>query len=264
MTAGSQTRIALAAAESGAPLVRVRGLTMTNGPRLIQRALNFDILAGEVLAVVGASGCGKSTLLRHLTGLQRSAEGQVLYGEHDLNHADVRTAAALRREFGVMFQSGALWSSMSVADNLMLPLQLFTRFDQVSCEQQARFKLALVGLDGAGDHMPAELSGGMRKRAAIARALMLDPPLLYLDEPSAGLDPINSARLDDLILKLRQYLGTTVVMVTHELDSVFAVADRLLFLDEQEKTMIAPDSPQALLEHGPANVRAFLRRRRPS
>ncbi len=264
MKARDTSGMVTVAAAHGEQLVRVRELTMTNGPRLIQRDLNFDIMAGEVLAVVGASGCGKSTLLRHLTGLQRSDQGQVLYGDQDLNHADARTAAALRRQFGVMFQSGALWSSMSVADNLMLPLQLFTAFDRNSCEQQARFKLALVGLDGAGDHMPAELSGGMRKRAAIARALMLDPPLLYLDEPSAGLDPINSARLDDLILKLRQYLGTTVVMVTHELDSVFAVADRLLFLDEQEKTMIEPDTPQALLDRGPANVRAFLQRRHPT
>ena len=251
-----------AATANAQPLVRVRGLTLAHGDRVILRDLNFDILPGEVFAIVGPSGCGKTTLMRHMTGLQHPAQGQVLYGEHDLHHCDDETAAALRRRFGVMFQSGALWSSMTVGENLALPLSMFTRMDRAACEQQARLKLALVGLDGAADLWPEELSGGMRKRAAIARALVLDPPLLYLDEPSAGLDPINAARLDDLVLKLRQYLGTTVVMVTHEIDSVFAVADRVLFLDRHDKTMTAPDTPQALLDHGPANARAFLHRRR--
>ena len=251
-----------AADPSVAPLVRVRGLTMKRGEIVIQRDLDFDIRSGEVLAVVGPSGCGKSTLLRHLIGLQQAAQGQVLYGEHDLQRADAVTAAALRRRFGVMFQTGALWSSMTVGENLMLPLQLAGHDDLVAIERQARFKLALVGLDGSAGRMPSELSGGMRKRAAIARALMLDPPLLYLDEPSAGLDPINIARLDDLVLKLRHYLGTTVVMITHEIDSVFGVADRVLFLDDQDKTMIGLDTPQALLDHGRPAVRAFLQRGR--
>ena len=242
------------------PLVRVIGMTMAFGADVVQRDLEFDIRRREVLAIVGASGCGKSTLLRHLIGLQVPAAGQVLYGEQDLHHCDDDSLAALRRQFGVMFQAGALWSSMTVGENLMLPLRLFTPLDRKARELQARFKLALVGLDGAFDLEPASLSGGMRKRAAIARALALDPQLLYLDEPSSGLDPFSIARLDELILNLRRHLGTTVVMVTHAIDSVFAVADRLLFLDEQQKTMTALDSPQTLADHGPERVREFLRR----
>jgi phospholipid/cholesterol/gamma-HCH transport system ATP-binding protein len=187
-----------------------------------------------------------------------------MYGDQDLHHCDEDSLAQLRRQFGVMFQAGALWSSMTVGENLMLPLRLFTTLDRKARELNARFKLALVGLDGAFDLEPASLSGGMRKRAAIARALALDPQLLYLDEPSSGLDPFSIARLDELILNLRRHLGTTVVMVTHAIDSVFAIADRLLFLDERQKTMTALDAPQTLAEHGPERVREFLRRgRRP-
>ncbi|MEO8297574.1 MAG: ATP-binding cassette domain-containing protein [Burkholderiales bacterium] len=240
------------------PLVRVNNLTMAYGPRVLQRELSFDIRRGEVFAIMGGSGCGKSTLLRHLVGLQAPAAGQVRYGEQDLHSADADSLAALRRQFGVMFQAGALWSSMTVGENVMLPLQVHTALDAAAREAQARFKLALVGLADSFDAEPAALSGGMRKRAAIARAMALDPALLYLDEPSAGLDPPTSARLDELILQLRDHLGTTVVMVTHELDSLFAVADRALFLDAESQTMTALDSPQALLAHGPATVRAFL------
>ena len=244
------------------PLVRVHELTLAQAGQVIQQGLTFDIRRGEVFVIVGASGSGKSTLLRHLVGLQVPAAGQVMYGEHDLNGCDEATLALLRRQFGVMFQAGAIWSSMTVGENLMLPMRMFTPLSRRAREQQARFKLALVGLDGSFDLEPAALSGGMRKRAAIARALALDPTLLYLDEPGSGLDPVNAARLDALILKLRRHLGTTVVMVTHEIDSVFAVADRALFLDEQEKTMTALDAPQALLDHGPATVREFLHRGR--
>jgi phospholipid/cholesterol/gamma-HCH transport system ATP-binding protein len=214
-----------------------------------------------VLAIVGASGCGKSTLLRHLIGLQAPAAGQVLYGDQDLHHCDDEALAELRRHFGVMFQSGALWSSMSVGENVMLPLRLFSALSLEERQQRARWKLALVGLAEAFELEPAELSGGMRKRAAIARALALDPELLYLDEPSSGLDPISSARLDGLILNLRRNLGTTVVMVSHSIDSVFAVADRVLYLDHVDKTMTALDAPRVLAEHGPPRVREFLRRR---
>ena len=163
-----------------------------------------------------------------------------------------------------MFQAGALWSSMTVGENVMLPMREYRQMEEAEMEHLARFKLALVGLDGSFDAEPASLSGGMKKRAAIARAMALDPPMLYLDEPSAGLDPLTSARLDELILGLRDHLGTTVVMVTHELDSIFAVADRALFLDAKEKTMTALDSPRALLDHGPEPVREFLRRGRPA
>ena len=241
-------------------LVSVRGLCMAFGAKVLQRDLTFDIRRGEVFAIVGGSGCGKSTLLRHLIGLNPPAAGQVLHGSDNLYDSDLASQSRLRRRFGVMFQAGALWSSMTVGENLMLPLQLFTTLDAEAIETQARFKLALVGLADSFDAEPAALSGGMRKRAAIARAMALDPPLLFLDEPSAGLDPPTSARLDELILQLRQHLGTTVVLVTHELDSLFAVADRVLFLDAETKTMTALDAPLTLAEHGPDTVRAFLHR----
>lgn len=244
-----------------APLVQVRSVEMRHGQNLVQQGLTFDIIEGEVLVIVGPSGCGKSTLLRHLIGLQEPASGQVLYGDKDLYSADEEKAAALRRQFGVMFQAGALWSSMTVGENLMLPMRMFSTLTRAQREQQARFKLALVGLDGCFDLEPAALSGGMRKRAAIARALALDPALLYLDEPASGLDPVNAARLDELILNLRRHLGTSVVMVTHEVESIFAVADRMLYLDEKEKTMTALGSPADMQRDGAPAVRAFLSRR---
>jgi len=241
-------------------LVQVRGLSVTAGGQTVQRGLDFEVRRGEVLVIVGPSGCGKSTLLRHLVGLELPAAGRVLYDGHDLHRGADEPRAALRRRFGVMFQAGALWSSMTLGENLMLPMRLFTRLDAVERERRARFKLALVGLDGGFDLMPAQLSGGMRKRAALARALALNPEMLFLDEPGSGLDPLNAARLDELVLHLRQDLGTTVVMVTHEIASVFAVADRALFLDPQERTMTAIGAPQDLLVHGPAAVRSFLGR----
>ncbi len=243
-------------------LVQVQALTIAHGLQVVQRDLQFDIRRGEVLAIVGPSGCGKSTLLRHLVGLQAPRTGRILYGTDDLCDASDDTLAALRRRFGVMFQAGALWSSMSVGDNVMLPMRLFGTLGPRERQLQARFKLALVGLDGCFDLEPSALSGGMRKRAAIARALALDPTLLYLDEPSSGLDPVNAARLDELILRLRDHVGTSVVMVTHDIDSAFAVADRMLYLDEREKTMTALDRPDTLLHHGPATVREFLSRGR--
>ena len=241
----------------------VRGLTMAFGSHVVQHDLNFDIRCGEVLAIAGASGCGKSTLLRHLIGLQVPEAGRICYGGQDLNAANDAELAKIRRQFGVSFQSGALWSSMTVGENVMLPLEMFTGMTAGEREQHAREKLKEVGLDGQFDTEPASLSGGMRKRAAIARALALDPPLLYLDEPSAGLDPLISAQLDELLLHLHRDRGTTVVMVTHELASIFAVADRVLFLDADSKTMTALDSPQQLLEHGPEHVQNFLRRGEP-
>lgn len=244
------------------PIVQVRGVTVSHGAGVVQQHISFEIAQGEVFVIVGASGCGKSSLLRALMGLQPPTAGQVLIDGQDLYNGDDSTLRSQRRRAGVMFQAGALWSAMTVGQNMMLPLQLFTALPRAARAQRARLKLALVGLDGAFDLMPAQLSGGMRKRAALARALVLDPALLLLDEPGAGLDPVNAARLDDLILQLRTHLGTTVVMVTHEIDSVFAVADRLLFLDEEDKTMTALDTPQALLAQGPARVREFLQRGR--
>jgi phospholipid/cholesterol/gamma-HCH transport system ATP-binding protein len=248
-------------------LVRVEQLTMAYGDKLIQRDLNFEIRRGEVLAIIGGSGCGKSTLLRHLIGLQAPAAGTVRYvsigptGEPlglELTGADPATEARLRRGFGAMFQAGALWSSMSVGENVMLPLELFTDLPAAERRQRAQERLAQVGLAAQFDAEPASLSGGMKKRAGIARALALDPPMLYLDEPSAGLDPITSAQLDELMLDLRDTHGRTIVLVSHELDSIFAVADRALFLDAEHKTMTALGPPRELAERGPDKVRHFL------
>ena len=247
-------------AAADAALVRAENLTMAYGDRVIQRDLDFEIRAGEAFVIVGGSGCGKSTLLRHLVGLQRPARGRVFHGGQDLYAADEATQARLRRRFGVAFQGGALWSSMTVGENVMLPLEMFTTLGPSAREQDARFRLALVGLGDSFEREPAALSGGMRKRAAIARALALDPALLFLDEPSAGLDPLTSAHLDELLLHLRDDLGTTVVMVSHELESIATVADRVLFLDAEARTMTALGPPRQLREHGPDGVRRFLAR----
>ncbi len=246
-------------ARAGAsPMLAVRALAVQAGGRTILQGLDFTVRTGEVLAVVGPSGCGKSTLLRHLVGLQRPLSGQVLLQGQDLHTGDEDALAALRRRFGVMFQAGALWSSMTVGDNLLLPLRLFTSLTPAQREERAREKLTLVGLQEGFDLIPAQLSGGMRKRAALARALALDPPLLFLDEPGSGLDPLNAARLDELVLELRHHRGRTVVMVTHDIASVFTVADRVLYLDDQLMTMTALGTPQDLLLQGPAAVRRFL------
>ena len=247
---------------SATPIVQVIDLTVAHGEQIVQQDLNFAVAPAEIFVILGPSGSGKSSLLRDLIGLQRPQKGQVLIEGQDLYDGDETTLRQLRRRFGVLFQAGALWSAMTVGENLMLPLRLFTPLPRKAREQHARLKLALVGLDGAFDLMPSQLSGGMRKRAGLARALALDPPLLFLDEPGSGLDPVNTARLDGLILQLRDHLGTTVVMVTHEIDSVFAIADRVLFLDEEDKTMTALGAPKALLEHGPPRVREFLQRGR--
>jgi phospholipid/cholesterol/gamma-HCH transport system ATP-binding protein len=244
-------------------LMTIEDLSLHAGGRELQHGLNFEVRAGEVLAICGASGCGKSTLLRHMIGLQLPKTGRVTWTAGGAAR-DVHGDDPPRREIGVAFQAGALWSSMTVGENLMLPLELYTDLDAAQRERQARFKLALAGLPdpAAFDAEPASLSGGMRKRAAIARALMLDPPLLCLDEPSAGLDPLTSARLDDLIKRLKTDLGTAIVLVTHELDSLFAVADRLLFLDVDARTATALGPPAELRERGPAAVREFLTRGR--
>ena len=247
---------------TGAALIRADGLTLAFGSKVIQHDLSFQVMPGEVLAIIGGSGCGKSTVLRTLVGLHAPRAGHVWHGEHDLYASELDVQDGIKKRLGVMFQAGALFSSMTVGENVMLPLELHAPAPAAELQTKAREKLALVGLEDSFDQEPASLSGGMKKRAAIARALALEPAVLFLDEPSAGLDPLASARLDALILQLREQLGTTVVMVTHELDSLFAVADRALFLSAEDKTMTALGPPRELADSGPAPVREFLRRGR--
>lgn len=241
-----------------ASLLRIDDLTMGWGERVISRDLNFEVQRGEILVIMGASGCGKSTLMRLMVGLAQPMKGHVFFEGTDLHQGEPQALDVLRRRFGVMFQGGALWSSMTVGENLLLPLRLFSGLSEQAMVQVAKFKLALVGLQGSFYAMPSTLSGGMIKRVAIARSLVLDPDVLCLDEPASGLDPVNAGRLNELILSLREHLGTTVILVTHSVESIFAVADRALYLDDQLKTMTAIDSPQALLADGPERVREFL------
>jgi phospholipid/cholesterol/gamma-HCH transport system ATP-binding protein len=250
--------------DAASSMLQVQGLALGYGDKPVLHDLEFAVVTGEVLCILGGSGGGKSTLLRSLIGLHEPAAGQVLHKGQDLYSGDPEATAALRRGFGVMFQAGALWSSMTVGENVMLPLQMIGRVPPREREKSAREKLALVGLDDSFDAEPAALSGGMRKRAAIARALALQPPLLFLDEPTAGLDPLNAARLDELILHLRDDLGTTVVLVSHDLASVFAVADRVLFLDSERQTQAALGPPAELRQHGPDVVRRFMQRGAPA
>jgi phospholipid/cholesterol/gamma-HCH transport system ATP-binding protein len=248
---------------NGSPIVEVRGVTMSYGSFVIQRDLDFAIERGEIFVVMGTSGCGKTTLLRHLVGLKPPAAGRVLYDGESFWEADPERRRSMIRRFGVMYQNGALWSSMTLAENVSLPLEVYTDLGRSEIRELALFKLALVGLAGFGDFHPAEVSGGMQKRVGVARAMALDPDILYFDEPSAGLDPVSARRLDDLIRELRDSLGITMVIVTHELDSIFAIADRSLFLDPESHTMLAIGPPAELRDHSPEpKIRRFLNRGR--
>lgn len=242
------------------PHIRVRELTMAYGSFLLQQGLSFTVRRGDIFIIMGGSGCGKSTLMRHMVGLMEPAQGQIFYGQTSLWEVEPRQRQGLLRTVGVMYQNGALWSSLTLAENVSLPLEE-QQLGAAEVRELASLKLALVGLAGFEDYYPAEISGGMRKRVGIARAMALDPAVLFLDEPSAGLDPVSARLLDDLILDLRDSLGTTVVIVTHELASIFAVGSNSVFLDTEAKTMIATGPPQRLLlecEH--PTVRNFLTR----
>src|SRR5438876_5456610 len=251
----------MSSASDPAPRIHVSGLTMAYGSFVIQRDLDFVVERGEVFVIMGGSGCGKSTLLNHMVGLKQPARGDVVYDGESFWGSPPEARDGLRRRLGVSFQAGALWSSMTLAENVGLPLQTFTKLPAKQIREIVSLKLALVGLAGFEEFYPSEISGGMLKRAAVARAMALDPDILFFDEPSAGLDPISSRRLDDLILELRASLGATMVVVTHELPSIFAIADTAVFLDAETRTMIALGNPTKLRDESPeANVRAFLRR----
>ena len=234
---------------------------MAYGDFVIQRNLTFDVARGEVFIIMGGSGCGKSTLLRHLIGLIRPAKGDVFFDDTSFWEVDDEQRQLMVRRFGVLYQSGALWSSMTLAENVGLPLGEFTDLTQSQIREVASLKLSLVGLGGFEDFYPSEISGGMQKRAGLARAMALDPDILFLDEPSAGLDPISSRLLDDLILELRDSLKCTVVAVTHELASIFTIADNSVYLDAETRTMLATGNPKTLLrESKERKIRAFLTR----
>jgi len=241
--------------------VRVRALTMAYGDFVVQRNLEFDVQRGRIFILMGDSGCGKSTLLRHMIGLRRPAQGDVFYEGESFWGADEARRSELQRRFGVLYQSGALWSSMTLAENVELPLSEYTKFTAAERRETAALKLALVGLAGFEEFYPSEISGGMQKRAGLARAMALDPDILFFDEPSAGLDPLSSRRLDELILELRDNLGTTFIVVTHELASIFTIADDAVFLDAEARTMTARGDPRWLREHCEVpKVREFLNR----
>jgi phospholipid/cholesterol/gamma-HCH transport system ATP-binding protein len=234
---------------------------MAYGSYVVMRDLNFTVRRGDIFIVMGGSGCGKSTLMRVMVGLMEPGRGQVLYEDISFWDAEPVERDRLTRRFGILYQSGALWSSMTLAENVALPLQLYTDLSPGQIQEVVSLKLSLVGLAGFEGFYPSEISGGMRKRAGLARAMALDPDILFFDEPSAGLDPVSARRLDDLILELRDSLGATVVVVTHELASIFAIGNNSVFLDPESKTMIASGDPKTLLaECQDPRVHTFLTR----
>jgi phospholipid/cholesterol/gamma-HCH transport system ATP-binding protein len=228
--------------------IAVQDLTIAFGSFVLMRDVNFTVSKGDVFIIMGGSGCGKSTLLRTMIGLKEPSRGKIVYKGTSFWDSDPDTRNALMRRFGILYQQGALWSSMTLSENVALPLGEYTGLSPKQIQELASLKLALVGLAGFEDYYPSEISGGMRKRAGLARALALDPEFLFLDEPSAGLDPVSSRLLDDLILELRESLGTTFVVVTHELASIFSIGNNAIYLDVETRTMTSHGDPKKLLE----------------
>ncbi|CAP54730.1 ABC transporter ATP-binding protein [Gluconacetobacter diazotrophicus] len=244
-------------------LMALDGVTLAFGPKVVQQNVTFNVRRGSIFAVMGGSGCGKSTILKSMIGLLRPTAGRYLVDGEDYWAADDTHRVEVSRRFGVLFQSAALWSSLTVGENVALPMQMLTHMDPVTVRRQVELKLGLVGMLHAIDQYPSEISGGMKKRAGLARAMALDPDILFFDEPSAGLDPITSARLDDLIMNLRDGLGATIVIVSHELPSLFTIADDGIFLDAQTRTPIAHGAPSWLRDHcDDPQVHAFMHRER--
>lgn len=240
--------------------IEVRDLTMAYGDYLVQRDLNFTVNKGDIFIIMGGSGCGKSTVMRALIGLQRPARGAVLYDGRDFWNVGPDEQERLKRRLGIMFQSGGLWSSLTLAENVALPLSEYTDLTPHMINEIVSFKLALVGLNGFENLYPAQLSGGMKKRAGLARAMALDPEILIIDEPSSGLDPLSARRLDDLILELRDSFGATIVLITHELASILGIGNNSIFLDAETHTMIATGNPREAVHSGDPRVRHFLSR----
>jgi phospholipid/cholesterol/gamma-HCH transport system ATP-binding protein len=226
--------------------IRVRNLTIAFGNYVLMRDVGFDVYRGDIFVIMGGSGCGKSTLLRTMVGLKSPALGEIYYGDFNFTTASEEQREAFLRRCGISYQGGALWSSMTLAENVALPLAEFTNYSEEEIRRQISLKLALVGLRGFEDYYPSQISGGMQKRAALARAIALDPEILFFDEPSAGLDPISSYRLDRLIMELRDSLQATVMIVTHELPSIFSIANNGIMLDAETRTMIAQGDPKVL------------------
>ena len=241
--------------------IEIRDLTMAYGSFVIQRDLNFDVNRGDIFVIMGGSGCGKSTLLKHMLGLIDPAKGDILYNSESFVNASPDQRNTMRQRWGITYQSGGLFSAMTLAENVALPLQLYSNYSDAEVADILAYKLALVGLAGYQQYYPSEISGGMRKRAALARAIALDPEILFFDEPSAGLDPISSRLLDDLIVEMQESLGATIVMVTHELPSIFDIATNSVYLDANTRTMIGYGNPALLRDHSDqAVVRQFLAR----
>jgi phospholipid/cholesterol/gamma-HCH transport system ATP-binding protein len=244
------------------PAIELDDVTCGYGDQTVLEHVSFAVKRGEIFFIIGGSGCGKSTLLRHMIGLHQPVRGSVKYFGRDFTHAPAGERQALLRTFGVLYQSGALWSSMTLRENVALPLELLTELGRREREEIVALKLAQVGLAGYEDYFPAEISGGMKKRAGLARALALDPAIVFFDEPGAGLDPITSLKLDELVKQIRDTLGTTIVIVSHELASIFDIADRMVMLDRGVKGVIAEGDPKELRDRSEdARVREFLNRR---
>ncbi len=243
-------------------IIEVRDLVATYEEDTILDGISFEVYEGEIFVVLGGSGSGKTTLLKHIIGLNSPRRGRIVIDGEDISNSDHRKLTAIQRKIGVLFQSGALFGSMTIGENVAMPIREYTNLSKESVNDLVKMKLNLVNLDGYEDYLPSEVSGGMKKRAGLARAMALNPKILFFDEPSAGLDPVTSAELDNLIVHLNKSLGTTMVIVTHELQSVFNVAQRIIMLDQSTKGIIAEGDPRHLRDQSENPfVRHFLNRR---